>query len=70
MQIDIMIRRFNVSCKLIRHSLSVLILLISCAQLPAVQLQQSVVKAGCLKYQDPKTIEPLKKFKEPALEKG
>jgi predicted CXXCH cytochrome family protein len=58
------------SCDFIRHSVSALILLTACAQLPAVQLQQSVVKAGCLKYQDPKSIEPLKKFKEPALEKG
>jgi predicted CXXCH cytochrome family protein len=65
-----MIRRFNLSCDFIRHSVSALVLLTACAQLPAVQLQQMVTKNGCSKYQDPKTIEPLKKFKHPALEKG
>jgi predicted CXXCH cytochrome family protein len=70
MQIDTMIRRLNVSRKFIRHSLGVLILLVPCVQIPAAQLQQMAVKAGCAKYQDPKTLEPLKKFKEPAMEKG
>ena len=70
MRIDTMIRRFSGSCKFIRHSASILILMISCAKLPAAQLQESAIKAGCRKFQDPKTIEPLKKFKEPALEKG
>jgi predicted CXXCH cytochrome family protein len=70
MRIDTMIRRFNVSCDFIRHSACVLILLAACAPLPAVQLQQSVIKDGCSKYQDPKNIDMQKKFKEPALEKG
>jgi len=70
MRIDTMIRRFNVSCDFIRHSASVLILLTACAQLPAAQLQQTVIKDGCSKYQDPKTIDMQKKFKEPAMEKG
>jgi predicted CXXCH cytochrome family protein len=70
MRIDTMIRNFNVSYKLFRCSVRILILLIPCTQLSAEQLQLSVVKVGCLKYQDPKTIGPLKKFKEPALEKG
>jgi predicted CXXCH cytochrome family protein len=59
-----------VSCDFIGHSARVLILLAACAQAPAAQLQQSVTKDGCAKYQDPKTIEPLKKFKHPAMEKG
>jgi predicted CXXCH cytochrome family protein len=33
-------------------------------------LQDAAIKESCSQYQDPKTIEPLKKFKEPALEKG
>jgi predicted CXXCH cytochrome family protein len=70
MRIDIVIRRFIVSCEFVRHSLSILILLTACAQLPAVQLQQMAIKEGCRKYQDPKSIEPFKKFKEPALEQG
>jgi len=52
------------------RTLSVLILLTACAQLPAVQLQQAVIKDGCSKYQDPKTIDMQKKYKEPAMEKG
>jgi predicted CXXCH cytochrome family protein len=65
-----MLRRFNVSFDFIRHSVSVLILLTACAPLPAVQLQQLVSKDGCSKYQDPKSIDMQKKFKEPAVEKG
>ena len=57
-------------CEFIRYSASVLILLTACAQLPAAQLQQSVIKDGCRKYQDPKTIDMKKKFKEPTVEKG
>lgn len=70
MRIDTMIGRFNVSFVFIRHSVSVLIFLTACAQLQAVQLQQTVIKDGCSKYQDPKSIDMQKKFKEPAMEKG
>jgi predicted CXXCH cytochrome family protein len=42
----------------------------ACAQLPAVQLQQTAIKDGCSKYQDPKSIDMQKKYKEPAMEKG
>jgi len=70
MRIDTMLRRFNVSFDSIRHSVRVLILLTACAPLPAVQLQQTAIKDGCSKYQDPKNIDMQKKFKEPALEKG
>jgi predicted CXXCH cytochrome family protein len=38
--------------------------------LPGAPLQDAATKASCSTYQDPKTIEPLRKFKEPALEKG
>ena len=70
MRIDAMIRKFNVSCDFIRHSVCALIFLTACAQLPAVQLQQTVIKDGCSKYQDPKSLDLQKKFKEPAMEKG
>jgi predicted CXXCH cytochrome family protein len=70
MRTDTMIRSFKVFCNFIRHSANALILLTACVQLPAGQLQQMVIKDGCSKYQDPKTIEPLKKIKHPALEKG
>jgi predicted CXXCH cytochrome family protein len=33
-------------------------------------LQQAAIKDGCSKYQDPKSLGPLKKFVEPAMEKG
>ena len=70
MRTNTVMRSFKKYCDFFRHSLSVLILLTACTQLPAVQLQQMVTKEGCAKYQDPKTVEPLKKFVEPAMKKG
>jgi predicted CXXCH cytochrome family protein len=47
-----------------------LIILACYAWAQASPLQEAVIKDGCSKYQDPKNIEPLKKFVEPAMEKG
>ncbi len=55
---------------LIGKSARILIILACFASARAGSLQESVIKGGCSKYQDPKSIEPLKKFKEPALDKG
>jgi predicted CXXCH cytochrome family protein len=54
----------------IRRSAPILIILACFESAPARPLQEAAVKDGCAKYQDPKSIEPLKKFREPALDKG
>lgn len=46
------------------------IILVCIASARAESLQESVIKEGCSKYQDRKSIEPLKKYVEPALDKG
>ncbi len=55
---------------LMRQSARILIILTCFASAHAGSLQEAVIKDGCSKYQDPKTIAPLKKFVEPAMEKG
>jgi predicted CXXCH cytochrome family protein len=55
---------------LIGKSARILIILACFESAQAASLQQAAVRDGCSKYQDPKSIEPLKKFREPALEKG
>jgi predicted CXXCH cytochrome family protein len=55
---------------LIGQSARIVIILACFESTQAGSLQEAVVKGGCPQYQDPKTIEPLKKFKHPALEKG
>src|SRR5512136_1822777 len=55
---------------LIGQSARVLIVLACFASAQAGSLQEAIIKDGCSKYQDPKSIEPLKKFREPALDKG
>jgi predicted CXXCH cytochrome family protein len=57
-------------CSLIRQSARILIILACFESAQASPLQEAVIKAGCYKYQDPKSIEPMKKFIEPAMEKG
>jgi predicted CXXCH cytochrome family protein len=56
--------------RLISQSERILIILACFGTAQAGSLQEAAIKSGCSKYQDPKSIEPLKKFKEPALEKG
>jgi predicted CXXCH cytochrome family protein len=53
-----------------RQSALVLIILSCFASAQASSLQEAVVRRGCSDYQDPKTIAPLKKFVEPAMNKG
>jgi predicted CXXCH cytochrome family protein len=55
---------------LIRRSARILIILACFESAQAGSLQEGAIRDGCAKYQDPKSIEPLKKYKEPALEKG
>ena len=55
---------------LVRQSARIAIILACLASAQAGSLQEAVIKEGCSKYQDPKTIAPLKKFVEPAMEKG
>ena len=55
---------------LVAQSARILIVLACFAPAQAGSLQEAVIKNGCSKYQDPKSIEPLKKFIEPAMEKG
>jgi predicted CXXCH cytochrome family protein len=55
---------------LFRRSARILIILACFESAQAGSLQEAVINNGCSKYQDPKSIEPLKKFREPALEKG
>jgi predicted CXXCH cytochrome family protein len=52
------------------QSARILVILACFAWAQAGSLQEAVTKKGCSQYQDPKTIEPLKKFKEPAMDKG
>ena len=54
---------------LIGKSAHILVILACFASVHASTLQDAVIREGCSKYQDPKTIEPLKKFVEPALQK-
>ncbi len=55
---------------LARRSALILIILTCFKSAQAGPLQESAIKDGCSKYQDPKSIEPLKKYREPALDKG
>jgi predicted CXXCH cytochrome family protein len=55
---------------LIRQSARALIILACFASARAGTLQEAVIKDGCSKYQDQKSIEPLKKFVEPAMKEG
>jgi predicted CXXCH cytochrome family protein len=55
---------------LIRQPARVLIILVCIESTQAGSLQEAAIKSGCSKYQDPKSIEPLKKYREPALDKG
>jgi predicted CXXCH cytochrome family protein len=54
----------------IGQSARILIILACFASAQAGPLQEAVTKKGCSQYQDPKSIGPLKKFKEPAMDKG
>jgi hypothetical protein len=56
--------------RLIRQSVRLLIILACFESAHAGSLQEAVIKKGCSEYQDPKSIQPLKKYKEPALDKG
>jgi predicted CXXCH cytochrome family protein len=55
---------------LFRQSAGILIVLACFESAQAASLQDAVVRIGCSQYQDPKTIEPLKKFTEPAMKQG
>ena len=55
---------------LIAQSARILMILAGFASAQAGPLQDAVIKDGCAKYQDPKSIEPLKKFIEPAMKQG
>jgi predicted CXXCH cytochrome family protein len=55
---------------LMRQSARILILFTCFVPAQAGLLQQATPIRGCSDYQDPKTISPMKKFKEPALDKG
>jgi predicted CXXCH cytochrome family protein len=55
---------------LIRGSARILIILACFESTQAGSLQEAAIKDGCSKYQDRKSIEPLKKFVEPAMDKG
>src|SRR5512145_1527226 len=57
-------------CSFVGRSARILILLACSASAHAGPLQDAVLKRGCSDYQDPKTIAPLKKFIEPAMDKG
>jgi predicted CXXCH cytochrome family protein len=56
--------------RFIGQSARILIILACFASAHASSLQEAVTKKGCSQYQDPKTIAPLKKFVEPAMDKG
>src|SRR3974390_2667847 len=55
---------------LVGKSALILVILGCFESTQASSLQDSVIKDGCPKYQDPKTIEPQKKFVHKAMEKG
>ncbi len=65
-----MIKGVHGICSLVGQSARILILLACFASAHAGPLQDAVLKRGCSDYQDPKTIAPLKKFIEPAMDKG
>ncbi len=67
---EIMITDVRGFCGLIGQSARILIILACFASAQAGQLQEAVIKDGCSKYQDPKSIEPLKKYVEPAMKQG
>ena len=48
----------------------ILIILACFASAQASSLQEAAIKTGCFTYQDPKSIEPLKKFVEPGMKQG
>ena len=52
------------------QSARILIMLAGAASVQAGPLQEGIIKDGCSKYQDPKTVEPQKKFVHKAMEKG
>jgi predicted CXXCH cytochrome family protein len=56
--------------RLVGQSARILIILVCFASAQAASPQEAVIKRGCSDYQDPKTIAPLKKFVEPAMDKG
>ncbi len=58
------------SWSLVRQSARILIILACFESAHAGSLQDAAIKDGCSKYQDPKSIEPLKKYREPAIEKS
>jgi predicted CXXCH cytochrome family protein len=55
---------------LFRQSARVLVMLAGTASMQAGSLQEGIIKVGCLKYQDPKTVDLKKKFIHPAMDKG
>jgi predicted CXXCH cytochrome family protein len=57
--------------RFIGQSARILMIILACfASAQAGSLQEAAIKKICSQYQDPKTIEPLKKYREPAMEKG
>jgi predicted CXXCH cytochrome family protein len=65
-----MITDFDWIRRFVKPSVWILIFLSVPASVLAAVLQQAAVQDGCQKYQDPKTVEPLKKLRHPALDKG
>jgi predicted CXXCH cytochrome family protein len=55
---------------LLRQSARILVVLACFASAQAGSLQEAVIRKGCSEYQDPKSIEPLKKFVEPGMKQG
>jgi len=56
--------------RLFSKSARILIILVCFESLQAGPLQDAAGKNGCFQYQDPTTIEPLKKYVEPAMDQG
>jgi predicted CXXCH cytochrome family protein len=65
-----MIREVHAFWSFIGQSARFLIILACFAPAQAGSLQEAVTKKGCSQYQDPKSIEPLKKFIEPGMKQG
>jgi predicted CXXCH cytochrome family protein len=65
-----MIREVHGFRSLVGQSARILIILSCFASAQAGSLQDAVIKKGCSQYQDPKSIEPLKKFIEPGMKQG
>ena len=65
-----MMRDIHSFWRLLGHSARILIVLMCFASARAESLQEAVGRNGCFQYQDPKTVEPLKKFVEPAMKQG